>query len=949
MQWRCDYCIIALFETYEEAETHELNCPARLAAMPAIPAAPRVDVVPDDAHEETTTSRQRHQQQQTSPQSENGRVAPSKKQKCGVKTTPSAMWACDFCQLFQSPDYDEVLEHERECGKDGHTTDHQKEDDSNEHEKEEAKDDDEDSAKDEKPVSEGKNDKANDLIYKPAQSSPSSENYLSEKTKYSTSEAFECFPLNKINTSSSRNHDNNATKKALDHSLSSSSNQFFRQERGTNETWSTEEHNHCLASIVANGPNWDLSATSIKTRTTQQVEDYALHHFSHLLPPNEPPKTTLKRTKWRCDVCRVAIFEEYEKAVEHESKCFVADEGTEADSDTVDAVKTKKSRKNEEWKPEQMVVDFTRSASNGTDLKDCTNEVNSDPKHASPESVAHTKRNIETFSMATPKSITCVATSLEKNEMKVSATSMKPTSPIFMRREELSNPESMQSKTELLEFLDATTSEMAAMENASNVLVKERRGLTADLESVEMIAMPSNQENFEECLQRERVTLKNNFVMQAKEHFASTLSTLMRLGMLSAPLALFFKYQPQHLFDNIIDASLVPTVVFMVISLVVLIMSTVASSALALVATHGGGNRHRSRGAFMDILTTVRDTFCRPADMNSVDLGQPEVAPLPTLREYLHHPDGFHMAFAPAFFGFFAYFGALTALEEETNGLIVPSATGKNSDNDASVNTCGLKSVAGASAGAMAAVMLAAGIHPRKAAEFACNFNWSMVADPPGFGGFVKGDKFEEFMRSFIKETTVTRNGDASAKNEGSVMLEDALVPVAVSGFDLLRMKGVLMSRGCMAKAARSSAGFPALFQPVPWRNDRNNADNCLKRFPDMLLIDGGIRDVLGLNGLSACPSNSARGMRVINMAVGGFGLNRPRGMKDLPVDIYAESLVSIAIENTPMCGPWAMENGPRAVESARMAMLAAMDIPLERGTSTNHYILRVDASRCFE
>jgi hypothetical protein len=180
-------------------------------------------------------------------------------------------------------------------------------------------------------------------------------------------------------------------------------------------------------------------------------------------------------------------------------------------------------------------------------------------------------------------------------------------------------------------------------------------------------------------------------------------------------------------------------------------------------------------------------------------------------------------------------------------------------------------------------------------------------------------------------------------------MMEDALVPVAVSGFDLLRMRGVLMSRGCMAKAARSSAGFPALFQPVSWRHDRNNADDCLKRFPDMLLIDGGIRDVLGLNGLSAFPSNSARGMRVINMAVGGFGLNGPGGMKDLPRDIDAESLVSIAIVNTPMCGPWAMENGPRAVESARKAMLAAMDIPLERGTSTNHYILRVDASSCLE
>jgi hypothetical protein len=55
--------------------------------------------------------------------------------------------------------------------------------------------------------------------------------------------------------------------------------------------------------------------------------------------------------------------------------------------------------------------------------------------------------------------------------------------------------------------------------------------------------------------------------------------------------------------------------------------------------------------------------------------------------------------------------------------------------------------------------------------------------------------------RSFIKDHARTRDGGNT--NEDSVMLEDALVPVAVSGFDLLRMRGVLMSQGCMAKAAR--------------------------------------------------------------------------------------------------------------------------------------------------
>ena len=42
----------------------------------------------------------------------------------------------------------------------------------------------------------------------------------------------------------------------------------------------------------------------------------------------------------------------------------------------------------------------------------------------------------------------------------------------------------------------------------------------------------------------------------------------------------------------------------------------------------------------------------------------------------------------------------------------------------------------------MAAVMLASGIHPREAADFASKVTWGMVADPPGLGGYVKG-RFE--------------------------------------------------------------------------------------------------------------------------------------------------------------------------------------------------------------
>ncbi|KAL3776060.1 hypothetical protein HJC23_008215 [Cyclotella cryptica] len=313
-----------------------------------------------------------------------------------------------------------------------------------------------------------------------------------------------------------------------------------------------------------------------------------------------------------------------------------------------------------------------------------------------------------------------------------------------------------------------------------------------------------------------------------------------------------------------------------------------------------------------------------------------EDLPLPTLREYLNHPNGFHMAFAPAFFGFFAFFGALIGLEEETNGRIVPSISTKNSC-DVKLTTCKLKSVAGASAGTMATVMLACGIQPRQAAEFACTFTWRMVADPPGLGGCVKA-----FMRNFINYAAKVKSESSTSNSSAPLQLEDALVPVAVSAFDLLRMKGILLLRGCMAKAARSSAGFPGLFQPNLWRHQHSER-NWL---PDMLLIDGGIKDCLGLNGLSIFSSPAPQKMRVINLIVGDFSFIGPNGMDGLPKDINADSLVSMTIVNTPMCGPWAMKNGPRAVELARKAMAAVLDCCMERGASDNHFIVRVDTSK---
>jgi len=325
-----------------------------------------------------------------------------------------------------------------------------------------------------------------------------------------------------------------------------------------------------------------------------------------------------------------------------------------------------------------------------------------------------------------------------------------------------------------------------------------------------------------------------------------------------------------------------------------------------------------------------------------------------TLRQFLTHPDGFHLAMAPAFFGFYAYFGALAAIDEGAlpqsdlncvpaegnecalNVSILPTTGGKGQDGGPPRTL--LRSAAGASAGAMAAVLLSAGIGPRHAADFASTLSLSSFADPPGWGAAMRGDKFESIMRDYLtKEAGV---------NLQSVRMEHARVPVAVTGFDLKKMEGKILSRGCMARAARASATFPGLFQPVGWHDDDGSADVEARRsvIPQSLLIDGGVADPFGLVGLSALHTDD-HNKRVLNFVVGSFGSERPPGPSAMPDGVHASEVVSVSIVGTPKCGPWAMENGPRAAEAARGAIEAVMDVPMYKGREDGHYELHVDAA----
>lgn len=332
-----------------------------------------------------------------------------------------------------------------------------------------------------------------------------------------------------------------------------------------------------------------------------------------------------------------------------------------------------------------------------------------------------------------------------------------------------------------------------------------------------------------------------------------------------------------------------------------------------------------------------------------------------TLRQFLSHPDGFHLGISPSFFGYYVYFGALTAFHEAVevgeNQMLLPvgldarpSEDGDDGNSDGEIKTeLLLKSVAGASSGAMAAVLLSAGLNPRESADFASTMTVDKFWDFPGFGGIIKGDLFEEIMVDTLKQSNVAKNilenngkGFTSSNQSEfeSLQLEHGLVPVAVTGFDIFARQGKVMTKGCMGKAARASATFPGLFQPCLWRE--KSGDNMHK---DQYLIDGGMADMYGLVGLSHLRTKE-KNKRILNLLAGSYStFLPPLGPSNLPNGLDAGEVVSISIEGAPQCGPWAMQNGPKAVEAARDAILNVLDAPMYRGREDGHYLLHIDAS----
>lgn len=327
------------------------------------------------------------------------------------------------------------------------------------------------------------------------------------------------------------------------------------------------------------------------------------------------------------------------------------------------------------------------------------------------------------------------------------------------------------------------------------------------------------------------------------------------------------------------------------------------------------GRRSNTGGEHMLAVPSSRPVVAAAASAVVVPATAPP--PLTLRRVLLDATTGFHLALAPAFFGFSAYFGALAAWFDAAGG-------GDNTTN--STDGLPIRSVAGASAGAMAALLLAAGVPPTRAADFCAGITLADYADFPGFGAFFRGNKFEALVHEFLQTSAAEM-----ALGPAVLHLRDARLPVAVTAFDVQTMRVKILTTGSVARAARASATFPGLFQPVGW-DDGDGRDS--------VLIDGGVVDTAGLLGLTHTMrplppgrgdtgvGDSQRRERVINLCAGSFRQSPPLGPSSLPGN---PEVISISLRGLPQPGPWAMRNGPLAFAAARTAMAAALDEPLER------------------
>lgn len=242
-----------------------------------------------------------------------------------------------------------------------------------------------------------------------------------------------------------------------------------------------------------------------------------------------------------------------------------------------------------------------------------------------------------------------------------------------------------------------------------------------------------------------------------------------------------------------------------------------------------------------------------------------------TLAEHLAARP-FALALSSGFFGFYAHTGMLLALEEA--GL-APAR------------------LSGSSAGALVAGLWAAGVPARAMADELLALERADFWDPAPGLGLLRGDLFRRRVERLVS----------------SARFESCRVPIAMSAFDVVARRTVVLDRGDLASAVCASCAFPGLLHPV--------------RRDGRVLYDGGIGDRPGLAGLAAQP----HGEPTLHHHLASRSPWRRPGSPALAVPVRAGT-ISLRIARLPRVHPFRLTADRAALRAAHLATRGALSAP---------------------
>ena len=244
---------------------------------------------------------------------------------------------------------------------------------------------------------------------------------------------------------------------------------------------------------------------------------------------------------------------------------------------------------------------------------------------------------------------------------------------------------------------------------------------------------------------------------------------------------------------------------------------------------------------------------------------------MPTLREWLREGP-FTLVMSSGFFGFFAHAGVVSVLEEE--GLRPARITGS-------------------SAGALVGALWGAGVPAARIREELLALRREHFWDlRPGLG-LLAGALFRALLERVLPVLT----------------FEESPVPLALSAWDVLARRTVVLDDGPLAPAIHASCALPVLFHPV--------------RHGGRLYADGGIADRPGLAAVG-------EGERVLYHHLTARSPWRRRGSPALRVP-ERRGLEAIALEGLPRLGPFRLARGRHAMELAAAGTREALGRSLPR------------------